>query len=380
MIDRPEYSMRLATQLHENPAVAMLGPRQCGKTTLARTLNFEDFFDLESPKDLARLTAPEIALSRAQGLVVIDEVQRKVELLEIIRVLVDRPDSKAKFLLLGSASPSVVRNASETLAGRVGFVDLFGLNINEVGSSSYENLWIRGSFPKSFTAESNESSLRWRQNFMRTFLEKDIPQLGITVPSETLRRFWTMLAHYHGQIWNSAEFARSLGNSQNTARSYLDILTGSYMVRQLQPWFENIKKRQVKAPKVYVRDSGLLHSLLSLESYDGVMSHAKLGASWEGFVIEQILSVTDTKDYYYWATYSGAEIDLLIMKNGLRIGFEIKYTDRPSTTKSMRSAMSDLHLDEILVIHPGQDSFQLDATINAVSIKDLTSTLKKTFA
>ena len=294
------------------------------------------------------------------GLVIIDEVQRQPDLFELLRVLVDRPHNPAHFLLLGSASPQLVRGVSESLAGRIGFVDLSGFDLTEVDPSQRDRLWLRGGFPRSFLADDDAASMTWRQGFIRTFLERDIPQLGITIPAETLRRFWMMVAHYHGQVWNAAEFARSLGASEVTARRYLDILAGAYMVRVLPPWFENISKRQVKSPKVYIRDSGVLHGLLQLGVLSEVQSHPKLGASWEGFAIEQIIRLLNTRDAYFWATHGGAELDLMVLAGGKRYGFEIKYTDAPGTSRSMQVALHDLALEHLWMVYPGQHEYALD--------------------
>ncbi|MCK5404679.1 MAG: ATP-binding protein, partial [Desulfobulbaceae bacterium] len=316
--------------IEKSPVVALLGPRQCGKTTLARHIASQkesDYFDLENPLDIARLSNPIFALEKTRGLIVIDEIQRKPEIFEVLRVLVDRPENQATFLVLGSAAPRLIKGASESLAGRISFVDLSGFNISEVGTKNIESLWCRGGFPRSYLASDDQSSYNWRNDFSRTFLERDIPQLGITIPAETLLRFWTMLAHYHGQVWNGAEFARSLGTSEVTARKYLDILSGAYVVRQLQPWHANIKKRQVKSPKIYIRDSGILHNLLFLETSKQIHSHPKLGASWEGFVLEEIFFGSRIRNIYFWATHAGAELDVLIFINGQAIGFEIKFTD-----------------------------------------------------
>lgn len=373
-IKRPKALSDLKKALERSPATALLGPRQCGKTTLARALNETlkgTFFDLENPRDVNRLENPMLTLERENGYVIIDEVQKKPELFEIIRVLVDKPNRSCKFLLLGSAAPRLMKSASESLAGRISFVDLSGFDLSEAGNSNSEKLWERGGFPRSYLSGAAETSFAWRNDFIRTFLERDIPQLGITIPAETLRRFWTMVAHYHGQLWNSAEFARSLGSAEATARNYLDILSGAYMVRQLVPWHENLKKRQVKAPKIYIRDSGILHALLALESLDDIFNHPKLGASWEGFVIEQIFSITDSRDIYFWATYAGAELDLLMFKHGKRYGFEIKYSDAPKTSKSMRSAISDLQLEHLYIVYPGPETYPIDDKITALSIHEL---------
>jgi hypothetical protein len=328
-------------------------------------------FDLENPVGRRQLAAPMTALERLEGLVIIDEIQRQPELFEILRVLVDRPENAAQFLVLGSASPDLVKGTSESLAGRVGFVDLSGFVLGEVGQKERDRLWSRGGFPRSFLSPDDAASVEWRMGFVRTFLERDIPQLGITIPAETLRRFWTMVAHYHGQVWNAAEFARSLGASENTARRYLDILAGAYMVRVLPPWFENLKKRQVKAPKIYLRDSGLLHTLLQLPELHAVLGHPKLGASWEGFVLEHLLNLVNTRDAYYWATHGGAELDLLIFKSGKRFGFELKYTDAPALTRSMHIALRDLQLDHLWVVYPGSERYALHEKVTAVPLEEV---------
>ncbi len=369
MILRPHALNRVLNVFRVHPTAALLGPRQCGKTTLARMIAEREpstFFDLEDPVDVRRLSAPMQALERLSGLVVVDEVQRRPSLFELLRVLVDRPMNRARFLLLGSASPRLVKDVSESLAGRIGFVDLAGFDLREVGVESRDRLWIRGGFPKSFLASDDSTSMIWREDFIRTFLERDIPQLGITIPAETLRRFWTMIAHYHGQVWNAAEFARSLGTSENPARRYLDILAGTYMVRILPPWFENISKRQVKAPKVYVRDSGILHTLLQLPTVADVQGHPKLGASWEGFALEQLLTMLESRDAYFWATHSGAELDLLVMIGGKRHGFEFKYSDAPGHTRSMSVAIRDLELEHLWVVYPGNQEYPLDAKSSVI--------------
>ncbi len=372
MIHRPIYLERIRQVFRVHPVAALLGPRQCGKTTLARMLaegQASTTFDLESPVGRRQLAAPMASLERLKGLVIIDEIQRQPELYEILRVLVDRTDNAAQFLVLGSASPELVKGTSESLAGRVGFVDLSGFTLGEAGAAKRDALWCRGGFPRSFLAPDDAASGDWRQGFARTFLERDIPQFGITIPSETLRRFWTMVAHYHGQVWNAAEFARSLGASENTARRYLDILTGAYMVRVLPPWFENLKKRQVKAPKIYIRDTGILHALLQLTSQQDILGHPKLGASWEGFALEHVLNTVNTRDAYYWATHGGAELDLLLLASGKRFGFEFKYADAPSLTRSMRVALQDLQLDHLWVVYPGSQVYPLHESVTAIPLE-----------
>ncbi len=375
MLERPQAESRILALFRVHPCVAILGPRQCGKTTLARMLGTDErdctFFDLESPLDLRRLSAPQRALEGLRGLVVIDEIQRKPGLFEILRVLLDRPEQPARFLTLGSASPALVKGVSESLAGRVGFLDLAGFDLRETGSDAQDRLWDRGGFPRAFLAPDDVASFDWREGFVRTFLERDIPQLGITVPAETLRRFWTMVAHYHGQVWNAAEFARSLGASEGTARRYLDILAGAYMVRVLPPWFENLSKRQVKAPKIYIRDSGLLHTLLQLHSADDLLSHPKLGASWEGFAMEQILAAFGTREAYFWATHGGAELDLMLIVHGRRYGFEFKVADAPGTSRSMRTALADLGLEHLWIVYPGKEGYELDQRISVLPLREI---------
>jgi predicted AAA+ superfamily ATPase len=381
MIDRPEALAAIRSSFAAHPAVGLAGPRQCGKTTLARILATEEkdctFFDLEKAVDRRRLETPEQALGSLEGLVIIDEVQRQPALFETLRVLLDRPDQNTRFLLLGSASPTLIKGISESLAGRMGLVDLGPLQLQETGADSWKTLWYRGGFPRSYLATSDASSCVWRESFIRTFLERDIPQFGITVPAETLRRFWTMIAHYHGQVWNGAEFARSLGSSEPTARRYLDILAGAFMVRVLPPWHENLKKRQLKAPKLYVRDSGLLHSLFELESPEEVRGHPKAGASWEGFVIEQLVTATGSRSAYYWATHGGAELDLMLIIRGKRFGFEFKHSDAPAATKSMHTALSDLGLDHLWVIYPGTESYPLGERLTALPITAVPALAKK---
>ncbi|MEJ5378511.1 MAG: ATP-binding protein [bacterium] len=380
MIPRPRALEHIRQVFQVHPVAALLGPRQCGKTTLARILGKQEpsvYFDLEDPLDVRRLSAPMRALESLTGLVIIDEVQRRPDLLELLRVLVDRFENQARFLLLGSASPHLVRGISESLAGRIGFVDLSGFNLSEVGQENRNLLWARGGFPRSFLAPHDAASMMWRQDFVRTFLERDIPQLGITIPAETLRRFWSMVAHYHGQVWNGAEFARSLGTSEHTARRYLDILAGAYMVRVLPPWFENIGKRQIKAPKIYIRDSGILHALLQLNSLEDLLGHPKLGASWEGFALEQVVAAFETRDIYFWRTHAGAELDLLLMIKGKRYGFEFKYADAPGTNRSMHIAVRDLGLDHLWVVYPGHERYSLDERITTVPLELIWEVAKK---
>lgn len=376
MINRPYALARVRESYAVHPAVAIEGPRQCGKTTLAHAIAAEEtgpvtYFDLEDPADVQRLESPEQALRPLRGLVVIDEAQRRPELFLLLRVLLDRPDKPARFLLTGSASPALIRGLSESLAGRVGIVDLGGFTLGEVVPEALQPLWLRGGFPRSFLAVDERGSLQWRLDFVRTFLGRDLPQLGITIPAETLRRFWTMIAHYHGQTWSGAEFARSLGTSEPTARRYLDILAGAFMVRVLPPWFENLGKRQVKAPKIYVRDSGLLHALLNLKDRDELLGHPKLGASWEGFALEQLIALLDTRDAYYWATHAGAELDLMTLWSGQRYGFEVKYSDAPGATKSMHTALADLGLAHLWVIYPGEKRYDLTEKITAVPAREI---------
>ena len=382
MLPRQRALDRISNVFRIHPVAALLGPRQCGKTTLARVMAEREpciYFDLENPVDLRRLSAPLRILEDLSGLVVIDEIQRRPDLFELLRVLVDRPKNPARFLILGSASPHLAKGISESLTGRVGFIDLFGFNIEEVGGEHSSKLWLRGGFPRSFLAVDEAASMVWRDDFIRAFLERDIPQLGISIPSETLRRFWTMVAHYHGQVWNAAQLARSLGTSENTARRYLDILSGAYMIRILPPWFENIRKRQVKAPKVYLRDTGVLHALLQLRSLTDVQSHPKLGSSWEGFALEQVIGALESRDLYFWATQAGAELDLMARIQSKRYGFEFKYADAPGTTRSMHIAVHDLSLEHLWVIYPGHQEYSLDNKISVIpldSIPRLADTLR----
>ena len=373
---RTAYLDAIRARFRDNPIVSLVGPRQAGKTTLARMLAESStepvhFFDLESPADLARLSNPELALRPLTGLVILDEVQRRPDLFPVLRVLADRRPVPARLLILGSASQALVKEGSESLAGRVSFIDVTGFSLPELNAGDLSRLWWRGGFPRAYLAPDDTVARQWHEDFRRTFLERDIPQLGIQVPAATLGRFWTMVAHFHGQVLNQAELARALGSSEPTARRYLDILSGTYMVRQLPPWFENLKKRQVRSPKVYVRDSGVLHTLLGVANAEGLQSHPKLGASWEGFCLEQILSVCGDRAAYFWGTHGGAELDLLLFHRGRRIGVEFKFSEQPATTKSMRIAQQDLSLDHLYIVHPGAHNYPLDESITATTLAHL---------
>jgi predicted AAA+ superfamily ATPase len=350
----------------------LVGPRQCGKTTLAGMVgagrSTVTRFDLERPADLLALEQPAEALGRTQGLVIVDEVQRRPDLFPVLRVLADRRPLPARFLLLGSASPDLLRQGSESLAGRVEIIEMGGFDLSEVGAGAAQRLWIRGGFPPSFLARTQEASITWRDNFIQTFLERDLPQLGLRLPPLTLRRFWTMVAHYHGQTWNASEIGRSLGVSDVTTRRYLDVLTGAYVIRQLPPWFENVGKRQVRAPKVYVRDSGLLHALLGIDSYRAVLGHPKAGASWEGFALEEVLRVIQPREAYFWAVHGQAELDLLVLHRGRRLGFEFKFADAPGLTRSMEIALRELRLDGLTVVYPGDREYVLGPKISVIPL------------
>jgi predicted AAA+ superfamily ATPase len=375
-INRPQFEAEVRESLGYNPVTAILGPRQCGKTTLARSISESiksTLFDLEDPADFELLKSnPKQIFSGLEGLVIIDEIQRLTELFPLLRVLADEADTKRKYLILGSASPDLIRNSSESLAGRIGYVHLTGFRLNEVSTENLLNLWLRGGFPRSYLAQNNSQSFIWRNDFIQTFLERDISMFGFNIPPVTLRRFWLMLAHYHGQVWNGAEFARAMGVSEPTVKRYLDILTGTFMIRQLQPWYENLKKRQVKAPKVYIRDSGILHTLLTLEN-DKIMTHVKVGVSWEGFVIEQLIQLLNTRDCYFWRTHTGAELDLMVVKNGKKLGFEIKYSDVPKITRSMNSIIEDLGLDKLYLVYQGKRKVQLQEKIFALPADEIFS-------
>lgn len=371
MIQRDSILHAIHTALARSRVVAMVGPRQSGKTTLARQLVPADslnYFDLEDLTSLARLQEPMTALRDLHGLVIIDEIQRRPDLFPILRVLCDRDPMPARFLILGSASPDLVRASSESLAGRVETVAISGFNLVEVGVEAQSRHWLRGGFPLSFLAASEADSLAWRKNFIQMFLERDLPQWGVRIPAASLLRFWTMLAHYHGQTWKTAEPARTLGVSEPTARHYLDVLEGVFMVRLLQPWFANLKKRQVKSPKIYFRDSGLLHYLLGIRSELDLHTHPKSGASWEGYVVEEVLKAAAPDEAYTWATHGGAELDLLLLKQGHRIGVECKRVDAPRLTPSTRAALADLELDRLFVIYPGSLTYPIADKVTALPL------------
>ncbi len=371
MIPRTDYLRKIQTAMGRAKITALLGPRQCGKTTLAKEISRKagaHFLDMESPADRAKIQNPELYLDSLDGLVIIDEIQLYPELFPVLRVVSDRKQSNGTFLILGSASPQLVKNASESLAGRVEFIDLQGFNLLETGSDEWEKLWQRGGYPLSFLAKNDIDSNAWREGFVRTFLQRDIPQLGINIPSATLRRFWTMLAHSHGQILNKSQLAGSMGISHTTIQSYIDILTATYMIRPLQPWFSNMKKRQVKSPKIYFTDTGLLHHLLGIKNREDLLGHPIRGTSWESFAMEQILRNFSIPEPYFWSTFSGAEIDLLIMEGNKRIGIEFKTSETPKTTKSMHSAIRDLNLEKISIIYPGKESYPIHEKIEVCSL------------
>ena len=371
MINRKDDIALVRTALRRSRVVALLGPRQCGKTTLARQFVAYDslnYFDLEEPQSLARLNEPDTALRPLRKLVVIDEIQRRPELFPLLRVLADRTPLPARFLILGSASPDLLRQSSETLAGRIETVPLEGFRLSDLGAAAQGRHWLRGGFPLAYTARSEADSLAWRKQFLQTFLERDLPQMGTSIPAEALRRFWHMVAHYHGQIWNGAELARALAVSEATVRRYLDLMTGVFMIRQLPPWFENLGKRQVKAPKIYVRDTGLLHALLGIANQRDLEHHPKVGASWEGYAVEEVLKALRPDEAYFWATHGGAEIDLVLFRNGRRIGVECKRADAPVLTNSMRTALADLKLDRLHVVYPGEKQYSLAKNVEAIPL------------
>jgi hypothetical protein len=376
MIGRPQNLRRLEALLRQFPLVAILGARQVGKTTLARQLvarrrGPSTRFDLENAEDLFQLHDARLALEPLRGLVVLDEIQRRPEIFATLRVLIDQPGVRRRFLVLGSASLELLRQSSETLAGRIAYHELSGFSLDEVGAAKWQTLWRRGGFPPAFLARSDTESMRWRRQLVRTYLERDLPEFGLRIPAATMRRFWMMLSHYHGQTWNASELARAFGVAHTTVRHYLDILSSTFIVRQLPPWFENIGKRQVKAPKVYIRDSGLLHTLLGLTTGRQIAAHPKVGASWEGFALETVVSRlgAEPEECFTWATHSGAELDLLVVRGGRRLGFEFKYSTAPSITRSMQVAVSDLGLQRLYVLHAGSRSFPLGPKMQAIALQ-----------
>jgi predicted AAA+ superfamily ATPase len=375
MIERPRLQARIARALKRSRVVALIGPRQSGKTTLARqfvSTESVNYFDLENPASLARLAQPMTALGPLRGIVVVDEIQHRPDLFPVLRVLADRKPLPARFLILGSASPNLLRQSSESLAGRIETIQVAGFSLDEIGVPSLNRHWQRGGFPSAFLARTNDHSFTWRQQFIQTFLERDVPQLGFNIPAPALLRFWTMVAHCHGGIWSAADPARSLGIGESTVRRYLDLLTGLLVVRQLQPWHENLSKRQVKAPKVFIRDSGLLHVLLGIRTEQDLLAHPKSGASWEGYAIEEVLYELEPDQAYFWATHQGAELDLLLLKDGRRLGVEIKRMDAPTLTPSMRIALADLNLEQLIVLYPGSEAYQLEPRVRVMPISSLT--------
>lgn len=373
LVPRELDERRLRAALRRAPIVLVTGPRQAGKSTLARIVVQpapSNVFDLEDPRDLARLGEPTLSLPALDGTVVIDEAQRRQDLFPVLRVLVDEDDRPGRFLVLGSASPDLVGLAAESLAGRVTLTELGGFRLSDVGPDAIDTLWTRGGLPRSLLARDDAASGAWRDDYISTFLERDLANLGVRVPATTMRRFWTMIAHYHGQTWNGAELARAMGVSQATVRRYVDALTDALVLRQLQPWHANVSKRQVRSPKVYVRDSGLLHRLLGIAAPHDLLGHPKVGASWEGFVIEQLLMLDDVRNPWFWGTHTGAELDLMVQLDGERVGVEVKRTDQPRVTPSVRHALADLGLDRVIVVHAGQHRFPLAPRVEAIPARE----------
>ncbi len=371
MLERPQLLERVKRTLEWSRVVSLLGPRQCGKTTLARLIVERDspnYFDLEDARHLQRLEQPMQALAGLTGTVVLDEVQRRPELFPTLRILADRLPLPARYLVLGSSSPALLRQTSESLAGRIARVAMSGFSLEEVGHAEQRRHWLRGGFPLSFLANDDTLSAEWRRNFIQTFLERDVPQFGVVIPATTLARFWTMVAHYHGQIWNASQLAQALNIAQSTARRYLDLLSDLFMIRQLPPWHANLKKRQVKSPKLYFRDTGLLHLLLGIHTERDLLTHPKCGASWEGYVVEELLRTVDPQEAFFWATHQGAEIDLVLVKDGRLLGVECKMADAPRLTPSIRIALNDLKVERIAVVYPGSQRYQLANNVEVVPL------------
>ena len=363
MIRRKKEQERIKKKIEQFPVTAILGPRQCGKTTLAKGFSFSHYFDLENPRDLARLDNPQFTLEELEGLIVIDEIQRKPELFPLLRYLTDNNQNQ-KYLILGSASKDL-KQSSETPAGRIAYHYLSGFNLSEVGKENWKSLWLRGGLPLSFLAENDETSFAWREHYITTFLERDIPQLGISIPSNTLRRFWIMVSHYNGSVVNFSEIAKSFGISDFTVRKYIEILENTFTIRLLQPWYQNIKKRLVKRPKLYIRDSGIFHALQTIETNEQLLTHPKLGASWESFALENVilhLGISPEK-FYFWRTHNGAEVDLFWQKNGKNWAIKFKFADAPRMTKSIHAALRDLELEHLWIFYPGKDKYRLSEKV-----------------
>lgn len=372
MIKRSIDENKIRALMDQFPVTAIIGARQTGKTTLARQFNADYYFDLENPRDLAQLENPLLTLEDLSGLIVIDEIQRKADIFPLLRYLTDN-NPKQKYLILGSASRDLIQQSSESLAGRIAYYKLEGFRPNDIGLENWKKLWLRGGLPPSYLAEDDGKSFLWRQQYVTTFLERDIPQLGIHIPSRTLRRFWIMLSHYHGQMLNYSEIGRAFGISDMTVRKYVEILEGTFMVKTLWPWYTNVKKRLVKRPKLYLNDSGLLHALLSLETMDQLLTHPKLGASWEGFALNHLCRVLDKdeNEYFFWATHSGAEVDLFWQGGGKSYGAEFKYADAPVLTKSMKIAVNDLGLTRLFVIYPGKSDYKISDKVSVISFRSM---------
>jgi len=372
LIQRKSESRQIKEFIRLFPVTAILGPRQTGKTVLARQIKHDHYFDLENPRDLAKFDNPQLLLESLQGTIIIDEIQRKKDLFPLLRYLVDHTQNQ-KYLILGSASQELIRQSSESLAGRIAYYQLGGLRLTDVGMAHLKKMWLRGSFPRPYLSSSGKNAFLWLSNYIQTFLERDIPQLGISIPAGTLRRFWLMLSHYHGQILNFSELSRSFGVSDMTARKYIDILEKTFMVRVLQPWHANLKKRLVKRPKIYLRDSGIFHSLMTIETLQQLTSHNKCGASWEGFALEAVAKIIGKRaeELYFWSTHTGAEVDLFWQEKGKNWAIEFKYQDAPQLTRSMQAALTDLDLKHLWVVYPGRESYQLSKQVSVLSLHDL---------